>query len=1129
MVSELIRKRKHIDTVEPSSSHPLADAVTARPELSPFQSRRKIDHDSTTPAEHFGHQYHRNCVGGNARVHFGNVFNYGSVPPKNPWARFLESLKFDSMGRRLASINSAYAQTCNWIFDIPEFSQWRDTALEGSNCGILSIKGNPGAGKSTLMKCIYEHFKMSKPSHTVISFFFNARGESLESSVEGMYRSMLFQILEGIPKLRTDLATPHSTREKQNWTLETLQDLFRQAVLCLQDEPLICIVDGLDECKDQQEVRCAMYFLRNLTISAQNLHLSFGICLASRHYPSMTIPFSQEIIVESLKAHAEGIETYILDNLIVSPEAVRERLRHGIQRKANGVFQWVVLVVDLLNKKSESGTTHTQLEASLRKIPEDLNNLFSSICCEGASDKYFLLALQWILFAKRRLTVQELYFGIRSSAGELTTALWDRDVIDLENMGRFVLHAGKGMVELSTECSQQPHVQFIHESVREHLLAGGLASLDSCLPSSASAAGHMKLAESSLAYAQLVLNQSLDIEIRSCLCDETTLEKDDFPLLEYVWDWMISHMEEAYVGGLFDVNALKHLPLNGLIDVVCQLGILYKRPRCLRNLLYFLLQDGHIALVEALLRSQISLRGTDDYEQTTNDLVDGVNEDPFSDPDLYSCADLPRSEDYFGCPLSLALYLNETSVVQLLLDCGADVSGHNKWYNSPLNVAVHWKEVDIVRFLLDHGADANVRAPFEKTPLSTAISQDKTETVQLLLERGAEINLEDGFGETPLSRAVSQGTTETVRLLLECGANANVEGATGARPLTVAICEDRMDLLELLLQFGADVNIDLHTTSNPLSLAAHNGNLDALQILLDYGANTNMSNGPFGSALSVAARHSQMAGVELLLRHGAEVNFCAAEFYSPLMVAAVEGRQDVVHLLLDWGAKIILVRPDIRYGGQVNEITDQDIMHLLLDHGKHAGIEIQDTVSYWAQAAGRCDVNTMKRLVQLGADPNARDENCRTALHIIADGAIFAWLERNSHKENADKERDRASALQALLNLGADVNAVGGEFGSALIAASSRGNLRDVQLFLDYGADPNVCSPVYGTPIDAAHAGGHREICRMLGKSLKRGKVERGAQDELQASSHMLAAGVFTKVGYALLSVTTSLRDKFGF
>jgi hypothetical protein len=64
------------------------------------------------------------------------------------------------------------------------------------------IKGKPGSGKSTLMKCVLEHIRRQPGACTIASFFFNARGEPFERSIEGCYRTLLHQLLTHVPKLR---------------------------------------------------------------------------------------------------------------------------------------------------------------------------------------------------------------------------------------------------------------------------------------------------------------------------------------------------------------------------------------------------------------------------------------------------------------------------------------------------------------------------------------------------------------------------------------------------------------------------------------------------------------------------------------------------------------------------------------------------------------------------------------------------------------------------------------------------------------------------------------------------------------------------------------------------------------
>src|SRR3954467_6676913 len=79
----------------------------------------------------------------------------------------------------------------------------------------------------------------------VISFFFNARGEELEQSILGCYRSILLQLLEKAPELQPamDHLIDNGFRyvDKYGWNIECLTQTLIMAVGLLQ-RPVKCFI-----------------------------------------------------------------------------------------------------------------------------------------------------------------------------------------------------------------------------------------------------------------------------------------------------------------------------------------------------------------------------------------------------------------------------------------------------------------------------------------------------------------------------------------------------------------------------------------------------------------------------------------------------------------------------------------------------------------------------------------------------------------------------------------------------------------------------------------------------------------------------------------------------------------------
>ena len=388
----------------------------------------------------------------------------------------LASLSFDQIDARHSTIKDAQRTTCGWLLTHPAYVAWNDQQVRPGHQGVLWVAGKPGAGKSTLMKFAFAHASKSKSNdEVVLSFFFNARGDDLEKTTLGMYQSLLFQFLKAVPDAQIVLdAIP----EAPSWTLKVLQDVMSNAVQHLGQRNLRCFIDALDECNEQQ-VRDMVEFFRDLAEYDLHDEGRISICFASRHYPTIDCGNGTRLVLEDEAGHGEDLAKYIRRHLKIGQRASAHDICTRLQEKANSVFMWVVLVVDVLNVEYARGSI-SNVKRRLEEIPSGLSDLFKDLLRrDRVRMDELLLCLQWILFAKRPLRREEFYFAMEAGlhpdvdrGTEWVPEPWDPDETTVEDMRRFVLSSSKGLAEL-TRSKKAPTVQFIHESVRDFLLKDG--------------------------------------------------------------------------------------------------------------------------------------------------------------------------------------------------------------------------------------------------------------------------------------------------------------------------------------------------------------------------------------------------------------------------------------------------------------------------------------------------------------------------------------------------------------------------------------------------------------------------------------------------------------------------------
>jgi ankyrin repeat protein len=965
MTSNNPRKRKHRD----SATTPSPRSQSAVPERVASEFTRNDSHNADLinlhriPGrdEHLVQSYNNPVTRENARAHYGNNVYYNVTNSNTETAEerlyqsFMKSLKFDGMDLRRAVIDPAYAKTCQWIFREERFLRWQDPAHQSSNRGFLWIRGKPGSGKSTIMKCILEHLQRRESGCKVISFFFNARGHRLEKSAEGCYRSLLYQMLEQMPKLRTSLRLTNFPTDGQDWDIAVIRDTLREAVHHLHDESLILMVDALDECK-LEEVRDMVYFLEGLAASTRLQVTGFHVCLASRHYPTITIRFCEILVVEGEDAHTKDIHDYIQDNLHVEPEEHRHMLLEKLIHRSQGVFMWVILVTRRLNTQFNEGAAPRKLLADLGALPVKLNDLIHSIISEGASDTCLLPTLLWSLAANPprypQMELDDLCLAVQFNAGKLTSPRWDQSMVDLDNidaMKRFVLHASKGLLEIIRLPEDKFQFQYIHESVRQHILDGGLATLNPSLGCNVEAAWNAILAEWCQKYIWADVFKYVDFPIDplSGLVDWEALDEVNdtrsgpkaFPFLMYALKSTFDHMEAAYVGKAFDLSRLSTFPVKHWIsihnifpprdedrDLEPTASLLYL---CLQNIALF---DDH-GMARGLLEQHPQNSGT-------FGAVDGDMK--IMDKSLSMMMYGASLDDYcggrYGTPLVAAAHRGNTCIIASLLCCGAGVN------------------------VCDDGSD----------PHSDLVRQADPNTVRLHLDDRARDSQFRGYG-SPLAAA-----------------------------------------------------------------SRHDDNLPMVKLLLSHGADINVRHGSEGSALGSAAYKCCMEVVDFLLDNGADINLEDDKGWNIALWQTIRTQKEDEH-------------------GSNSLTPSATLFSKLLERGAHAKPTALNAFLHTAARKGRARL--IEILLQAGADPTWRDRHDCTALHALAEG-----LSHLLYKNRV------ISVAHLLLNLGVDVNAQGGEFDTALIAASAMGNDKLVRVLLDHGADVHHESKTHGTAVDAARA-----------------------------------------------------------
>jgi hypothetical protein len=396
-----------------------------------------------------------------------------------------------------------------------KFLTWLDSGRH-----IFHISGKAGSGKSTLMKFLCKSSRVKRGLESwaggrpliFVRFFFWNSGDEIQMSLEGLYRSLLFETCRQIPSFIPQLF-PDLWRSS-NFGLapirfDEVRDAFNRLIQeASSSESYFCFfIDGLDEFEgDEVDHWRFSRDLQSWTAQAENIKL----CVSSRpHIPfirSFANDLNHQVSIHELTREdifKFSVAMFEKDTNFYRIKDSYEDLVIEVVNASDGVFLWARLVVRSLLKSIGYQGSEKDLKRKLHLMPKGLNELFDQILSSIDPDDQLLsdqlLLLTTPNFCRWQPTVQNAiaysWLEDLDDPGfpyELPMRPCTETEINerLERVSCVLDRLSRGLLEMSRKRSRERdghdyftfEVRFLHRSARDYIVNTREAQLRARLP-----------------------------------------------------------------------------------------------------------------------------------------------------------------------------------------------------------------------------------------------------------------------------------------------------------------------------------------------------------------------------------------------------------------------------------------------------------------------------------------------------------------------------------------------------------------------------------------------------------------------------------------------------------------------
>lgn len=162
-----------------------------------------------------------------------------------------------------------------------------------------------------------------------------------------------------------------------------------------------------------------------------------------------------------------------------------------------------------------------------------------------------------------------------------------------------------------------------------------------------------------------------------------------------------------------------------------------------------------------------------------------------------------ESSLFHWTPIMSASYNGHSTLVNVLIENGANINAHSPVDNTALQLACGEGHLQIVRMLVEAKADVNVQAKFgHVTALITACVHGHHDIAKVLIGAGANLDRMTRHGRsTALMIAAENGDAKMVRLLIEAKADQDLRDARHRTAEEIALTRGHHEVMKVFRNY----------------------------------------------------------------------------------------------------------------------------------------------------------------------------------------------------------------------------------------------------------------------------------------------------------------------------------------